>query len=134
MKHSHRDKNIQMNLVLHIITASTFILFPRLISVLRWYLGLIEFCNSGTNYILLVGILSSNLLHIINIGNIFNNEITWKKYFFLSSIFPAIIIDVITCWIYLMECLNPNYGFAFPCVIIASIVLNTLPNILVRFS
>lgn len=122
-----------MNAILHIITAVTFIIFPRIISIMRWFTGIVGFCNSGTNYIILVGILASNFLHVLNIGNTSHTKCTWRKYFFLVSIVPAIVIDVIMCWIYLTECMYPNNEWLFLIIIIASIVLNIIPNILARF-
>ncbi len=121
-----------MNSILHILTASTFIVLPRLVSILRWFTGIIGFCNNGTNYIILVGILSSNLLHILNIGNTMKYKCTWRKYFFLASIVPALIIDIVMCWVYLIECLNPNMDPAFIIVSISSMILNIIPNILAR--
>jgi hypothetical protein len=125
-----------MNIYLHILTIVSFILLPRLVSIYQWYSGYVQFCDMATNYIILVGILSSNLLHFINIGDVHgtNNIGVFRKCVFLSSIIPAILMDVVCCIIYIFDCSHPNMGYLFISVNMASIAFNFLPNVLIYYT
>lgn len=100
-----------------IILSITFITIPRLIILIRWTSGIIGFCNSDTNYIILASLLSCNFLHISN----------RRK---LIGILLTIIVDYILCCTYIMECLYPNNDIRFIIVIIASTLIHIGVNLM----
>ena len=111
---------------------SAFVLLPRITSQLQWFLGYLTFCSSGTNYIILTGVLASNFLHIVNVGNSMSYPCSCRKYFFLSTMIPPIIMDTMTCFGYVSECIYPSLSgkYLFTILNMSSILFNVIPNIL----
>lgn len=100
-----------------IILSTTFIIIPRLIVLIRWTGGIIGFCNSETNYIILASLLSSSFLHISN-----------RKR--LLYILLCTTVDYILCCTYVLECLYPNNELQFMIIMIASILAHVGVNLM----